>query len=86
MEEPQRCMRTDGKRWRCSKEAMPQKKYCGSHINRGTKRCRSSSEAATAATLVTLKNDRTNLNTDLAIHAKSPTTVIDVESSTSGSK
>ncbi|KAL8114279.1 growth-regulating factor 9-like [Apium graveolens] len=87
VEEPQRCKRTDGKRWRCSKEAMPQKKYCGSHINRGTKRCRSSSEIAIAATLVTLKNDHTNLNTDLSIlHAKCPTTVIDVESSTSGSK
>ncbi|KAK1376282.1 hypothetical protein POM88_032475 [Heracleum sosnowskyi] len=86
-EEPQRCKRTDGKSWRCSKEAIPQKKYCGSHINRGSKRCRSSSEAATAATLVTLKNDHTNLNTDLPIlHAKCPPTVMDVDSSTSGSK
>lgn len=87
VEEPQRCKRTDGKRWRCSKEAIPQKKYCGSHINRGSKRGRSSSEAATAATLVTLKNDHSNLNTDLSIlHAKCPSTVIDVDSSTSGSK
>ncbi|KAL1828530.1 growth-regulating factor 9 isoform X2 [Daucus carota subsp. sativus] len=91
MEESQRCKRTDGKRWQCSREAIPQEKYCGSHINRGSKRCRLSPEAATAAatlaTLVTLKNgpSPTNLNTDLCIlHATHPPTVL--ESSTSGIK
>ena len=91
VEESQRCKRTDGKRWQCSREAIPQEKYCGSHINRGSKRCRLSPEAATAAatlaTLVTLKNgpSPTNLNTDLCIlHATHPPTVL--ESSTSGIK
>ncbi|KAJ8441121.1 hypothetical protein Cgig2_006950 [Carnegiea gigantea] len=33
--EPGRCRRTDGKKWRCSKEACPNSKYCEKHINRG---------------------------------------------------
>ncbi|KAJ8545967.1 hypothetical protein K7X08_018550 [Anisodus acutangulus] len=33
--EPGRCRRTDGKKWRCSREAVPDQKYCERHINRG---------------------------------------------------
>ncbi|KAH9618127.1 hypothetical protein KSS87_021093 [Heliosperma pusillum] len=33
--EPGRCKRTDGKKWRCSKEAHPDSKYCERHMNRG---------------------------------------------------
>ncbi|KAL9245854.1 hypothetical protein vseg_019456 [Gypsophila vaccaria] len=35
-----RCRRTDGKKWRCSKEAVPDQKYCERHINRGRHRSR----------------------------------------------
>ncbi|PWZ54063.1 Growth-regulating factor 9 [Zea mays] len=38
--EPGRCRRTDGKKWRCSKEAMPDHKYCERHINRNRHRSR----------------------------------------------
>lgn len=38
--EPWRCRRTDGKKWRCSKEALPQQKYCERHIHRGRHRSR----------------------------------------------
>ncbi|KAL4568798.1 hypothetical protein LXL04_024414 [Taraxacum kok-saghyz] len=38
--EPGRCRRTDGKKWRCSKEAVPDQKYCEKHINRGRHRSR----------------------------------------------
>ncbi|XP_057252406.1 growth-regulating factor 5 isoform X2 [Beta vulgaris subsp. vulgaris] len=33
--EPGRCRRTDGKKWRCSKEAFPDSKYCEKHMHRG---------------------------------------------------
>ena len=36
--EPWRCRRTDGKKWRCSKEALPHQKYCERHIHRGRHR------------------------------------------------
>ncbi|CAN0908673.1 Growth-regulating factor 1 [Linum grandiflorum] len=34
-DEPGRCRRTDGKKWRCSKESLPDQKYCQKHMNRG---------------------------------------------------
>ncbi|KAJ8755921.1 hypothetical protein K2173_024466 [Erythroxylum novogranatense] len=53
--EPGRCRRTDGKKWRCSKEAYPDSKYCERHMHRGRNRSRkpvelASSSAATTAT------------------------------------
>ncbi|KAF3448444.1 hypothetical protein FNV43_RR09157 [Rhamnella rubrinervis] len=36
--EPWRCKRTDGKKWRCSKEAIPDHKYCERHVHRGRHR------------------------------------------------
>ncbi|KFK30383.1 hypothetical protein AALP_AA7G254000 [Arabis alpina] len=52
--EPGRCRRTDGKKWRCSRDAVPDQKYCERHINRGRHRSRKlvevqSSLTATAA-------------------------------------
>ncbi|XWS65022.1 hypothetical protein CRYUN_Cryun05aG0055000 [Craigia yunnanensis] len=38
--EPGRCRRTDGKKWRCSKDAYPDSKYCERHMNRGRNRSR----------------------------------------------
>ncbi|XP_061361786.1 growth-regulating factor 1 [Gastrolobium bilobum] len=38
--EPGRCRRTDGKKWRCSKEAYPESKYCERHMHRGKNRSR----------------------------------------------
>ncbi|EOA32594.1 hypothetical protein CARUB_v10015887mg [Capsella rubella] len=40
--EPGRCRRTDGKKWRCSKEAYPDSKYCERHMHRGKNRSSSS--------------------------------------------
>lgn len=40
--EPGRCRRTDGKKWRCSKEAYPDSKYCEKHMHRGRNRARKS--------------------------------------------
>ncbi|KAL3517032.1 hypothetical protein ACH5RR_023934 [Cinchona calisaya] len=36
--EPLRCRRTDGKRWRCSRDVVRDRKYCENHLNRGAKR------------------------------------------------
>ena len=38
--EPGRCRRTAGKKWRCSRDAVPDQKYCERHINRGRHRSR----------------------------------------------
>ncbi|KAK7289720.1 hypothetical protein RIF29_03585 [Crotalaria pallida] len=38
--EPRRCRRTDGKRWRCSREVVPDQKYCEKHMHRGCNRSR----------------------------------------------
>ena len=47
--EPGRCRRTDGKKWRCSKDAVPEQKYCERHINRGRHRSRKPVETTTNA-------------------------------------
>ncbi|CAG7882521.1 unnamed protein product [Brassica rapa] len=38
--EPGRCRRTDGKKWRCSREAHPDSKYCEKHMHRGRNRAK----------------------------------------------
>ncbi|KAL8236475.1 hypothetical protein R6Q59_017556 [Mikania micrantha] len=43
--EPGRCKRTDGKKWRCSKEAYLDSKYCERHMHRGRNRSRKPVEA-----------------------------------------
>lgn len=45
--EPGRCRRTDGKKWRCSRDAVPDQKYCEKHINRGRHRSRKPVEGQT---------------------------------------
>uniref|UniRef100_A0A2C9W3Y5 Growth-regulating factor n=1 Tax=Manihot esculenta TaxID=3983 RepID=A0A2C9W3Y5_MANES len=48
--EPGRCRRTDGKKWRCSKEAHPDSKYCERHMHRGRNRSRKPVELASTIT------------------------------------
>lgn len=38
--EPGRCRRTDGKKWRCSRDVVPDEKYCEKHMHRGRHRSR----------------------------------------------
>ncbi|KAL5567676.1 hypothetical protein UlMin_024251 [Ulmus minor] len=38
--EPGRCKRTDGKKWRCSRDVAPGQKYCERHMHRGRPRSR----------------------------------------------
>ncbi|XP_047308741.1 growth-regulating factor 6-like [Impatiens glandulifera] len=45
--EPGRCRRTDGKKWRCSKEAYPDSKYCERHMHRGRNHSRKQEPSTT---------------------------------------
>ncbi|KAK6926206.1 Glutamine-Leucine-Glutamine, QLQ [Dillenia turbinata] len=47
--EPGRCRRTDGKKWRCSKDAYPDSKYCERHMHRGRNRSRKPVESQTVS-------------------------------------
>uniref|UniRef100_A0ACD6ACZ2 Uncharacterized protein n=1 Tax=Avena sativa TaxID=4498 RepID=A0ACD6ACZ2_AVESA len=47
--EPWRCRRTDGKKWRCAKEAHPDSKYCERHMHRGRNRSRKPVESKSAS-------------------------------------
>ncbi|XP_022147059.1 growth-regulating factor 9 isoform X2 [Momordica charantia] len=44
--EPGRCRRTDGKKWRCSRNTVPHQKYCERHMHRGRQRSRKPVEAS----------------------------------------
>ncbi|KAG6401586.1 hypothetical protein SASPL_138448 [Salvia splendens] len=48
--EPGRCRRTDGKKWRCSRDVVAGKKYCERHMHRGRNRSRKPVENPTSAT------------------------------------
>ncbi|KAI0501454.1 hypothetical protein KFK09_016399 [Dendrobium nobile] len=52
--EPGRCRRTDGKKWRCSRDAVPDQKYCERHINRGRHRSRKPVEGHGEHTKITM--------------------------------
>ena len=66
--EPGRCRRTDGKKWRCSKEAYPDSKYCERHMHRGKNRSRKPVEnsaltsSSVATTTVTMPTNSTAPN------------------------
>eukprot|EP00249_Psilotum_nudum_P013029 c24113_g2_i2 orf=1158-2831(+) len=45
--EPGRCRRTDGKKWRCSREVVPDQKYCERHMHRGRHRARKAVDTQT---------------------------------------
>ncbi|TYH27789.1 hypothetical protein ES288_A02G096600v1 [Gossypium darwinii] len=55
--EPGWCRRTDGKKWRCSRDAVADQKYCERHMNRGRHRSRKPVEGqsgrSTASTTTT---------------------------------
>ncbi|XP_042511988.1 growth-regulating factor 10 isoform X2 [Macadamia integrifolia] len=59
--EPGRCRRTDGKKWRCSKDVVPDQKYCERHMHRGRNRSRKHVEASKITT--TTASSNANLNT-----------------------
>ncbi|XP_022154687.1 growth-regulating factor 5-like isoform X2 [Momordica charantia] len=62
--EPGRCRRTDGKKWRCSKEAYPDSKYCERHMHRGKNRSRKPVEVLKTTTTTTPTTPATALNSN----------------------
>lgn len=46
--EPGRCRRTDGKKWRCSRDVVTGQKYCERHMHRGRNRSRKHVEISTS--------------------------------------
>ncbi|XP_039121438.1 growth-regulating factor 4-like isoform X1 [Dioscorea cayenensis subsp. rotundata] len=55
--EPGRCRRTDGKKWRCSREVVPSHKYCERHVHRGRNRSRKHVEVLAPTPTTTTKDD-----------------------------
>ncbi|URE40849.1 hypothetical protein MUK42_17253, partial [Musa troglodytarum] len=49
--EPGRCRRTDGKKWRCSRDVVPNQKYCERHMHRGRNRPRKPVEAGATTSI-----------------------------------
>lgn len=76
--EPQRCRRSDGKKWRCSKKVVPCQKYCETHMHRGANRKKLASVSVvfppskpSSYMFCPPENDGTgrNLNSSLSIYA-----------------
>ncbi|KAL9238022.1 hypothetical protein vseg_012502 [Gypsophila vaccaria] len=75
--EPGRCRRTDGKKWRCAREAVPDQKYCERHINRGRHRSRKPVESHSGHSLSVATTSKANSPANLtANHASSPAPIV----------
>ncbi|CAA3011657.1 growth-regulating factor 7-like [Olea europaea subsp. europaea] len=76
--EPGRCKRTDGKKWRCSKEVAPNQKYCERHLHRGRPRSRKPVEVKNTVSI------NTNMHATSAasdqILASNETSLLDLDS------
>ncbi|KAF5443736.1 hypothetical protein F2P56_036271 [Juglans regia] len=96
--EPGRCRRTDGKKWRCSRHTVPDRKYCVQHMHRGAKKRVASVPTASSSVAIhraspslstNVPNEAglSSLNTDLSIsiQASSQLLQIDEKSTTSSS-
>ncbi|XVF55668.1 hypothetical protein PTKIN_Ptkin06aG0055500 [Pterospermum kingtungense] len=57
--EPGRCRRSDGKKWRCSRDVVAGQKYCERHVHRGRNRSRKPVEMPTSNT-TTIHNNNVN--------------------------
>ncbi|KAL2963792.1 hypothetical protein AAZX31_17G220200 [Glycine max] len=60
--EPGRCRRTDGKKWRCSRDAVVDQKYCERHMNRGRHRSRKPVEGQSGHALTTTNTPNASSN------------------------
>ncbi|XP_027332451.1 growth-regulating factor 1-like [Abrus precatorius] len=74
--EPGRCRRTDGKKWRCSRDAVVDQKYCERHINRGRHRSRKPVEGQSGHALTNPTTTTTSTpNTSSKLNASSSVVV-----------
>ncbi|XVE76013.1 hypothetical protein DITRI_Ditri12bG0138600 [Diplodiscus trichospermus] len=77
--EPGRCRRTDGKKWRCSRDVVAGHKYCERHVHRGRNRSRKPVEMPTSSSTTTITNNHATSSFGAAIgcgslKASSPST------------
>ena len=71
--EPGRCRRTDGKKWRCSKEAYPDSKYCERHMHRGKNRSRKPVEVVkTSASAITIASTSPSMSSSITRNNSPP--------------
>ncbi|KAK9266117.1 hypothetical protein L1049_010764 [Liquidambar formosana] len=91
--EPGRCRRTDGKKWRCRRDVVPDQKYCGRHMHRGAKRQAGASQPVVVPNRscpparINKANDSRSMNTNLSISIPENSQVMtnDEKSTTSSS-
>ncbi|KAA8533545.1 hypothetical protein F0562_031021 [Nyssa sinensis] len=74
--EPGRCKRTDGKKWRCSRDVAPHQKYCERHMHKGRPRSRKPVEVNSPITTTTAAAD-TKKKTRIQHHAHPTTPTVD---------
>ncbi|KAI3899018.1 hypothetical protein MKW92_017740 [Papaver armeniacum] len=74
--EPGRCRRTDGKKWRCSRDVVPGQKYCERHVHRGRNRSRKPVEIPTPSAGVGNGGGGGSLRIANATIASSPATMM----------
>ncbi|KAF7843593.1 growth-regulating factor 5 [Senna tora] len=72
--EPGRCRRTDGKKWRCSKEAYPDSKYCERHMHRGRNRSRKPVEVSSTTTTTNISANTTSQAISSYNNSRNPNT------------
>ncbi|KAH9619476.1 hypothetical protein KSS87_004816 [Heliosperma pusillum] len=79
--EPGRCRRTDGKKWRCSKEAYPDSKYCERHMHRGKNRSRKPVESSPLTPITTNNTNITSTTTTINNNNSNSNSLISATSS-----
>ncbi|KAI4349003.1 hypothetical protein L6164_009662 [Bauhinia variegata] len=72
--EPGRCRRTDGKKWRCSRDVVAGQKYCERHMHRGRNRSRKPVELPTPTTPVGAATGSGSLGATASVSAPPLTT------------
>ncbi|CDP04999.1 unnamed protein product [Coffea canephora] len=66
--EPGRCKRTDGKKWRCSRDVAPHQKYCERHMHRGRPRSRKPVEQLQSSSVSPDDNPNNNISKKSRLH------------------
>ncbi|XP_015950716.1 growth-regulating factor 9 isoform X1 [Arachis duranensis] len=73
--EPNRCRRTDGKKWRCSKNTVPYHKYCERHVHRGRNRSRKPVETSKVVNSNSITKPCSKPHTTIASNTKSAVSI-----------
>ncbi|KAK9755993.1 hypothetical protein RND81_01G065400 [Saponaria officinalis] len=69
--EPGRCKRTDGKKWRCSKEAHQDSKYCEKHMHRSKSKAKKQFNALNNNNIINISPTKTAITTTSSAAVKS---------------